>query len=99
VSGDEVSGGGGRSWWRHRRGLSSKPSEKVFATDLSTAWAVPRCRSIGIGCDAMDGGAELESQVFPSVLGGDIMGRWSEERSPSAKMAVMVGSGNFANPT
>jgi len=99
VSGDEVSGGGGRSWWRHRRGSSLKPSKKVFAMDLSTAWSVPRCKLIGIGCNAMDGGAELESQVFPSVFGGDTMGCRSEERSPLAKMAVMVGLGNSANPT
>ena len=43
VSGDEVNGGGGRSWWMHRQGLSLKPSEEVFAMDLSTAWSVPCC--------------------------------------------------------
>ncbi len=46
----------------------------------------------------MDGGAKLKAQVFPSVFGGDTLGLWSEEQSPLAKMAIMVGSGNTVNP-
>jgi len=70
----EVSSGRGMSWWVRRRGSSSKPSDSKFATESSTAVAVPRWRTIGFGCRTMGGGAESKYQVFPSVFGGDTMG-------------------------
>jgi len=99
VSVDGVSGDRGSSWWVHRRGSSSKLSDEVFATDLSTACSVPCCKSIGVGCKAMGGDAKLEVQVFPSMFEGDTVGLQSGEPSPLAKMAFMVGSENTANPT
>ncbi len=99
VSVDGGSSGRGSSWWVRRRGSSSKPSDEVFATDLSTACSVPRCKSIRVGCEAMGGNAGLEAQVFPSMFEGDTMGLRSGEPSPSAEMAFMVKSENTANPT
>jgi len=46
----------------------------------------------------MGRGAKLKAQVFPSVFGGDTMGHQLGEWLPSAKMAIMVGLGNTAEP-
>jgi len=64
---------------------------------VSTAWLVPHCSAIGIGCSARGRGAELGAQVFPSVFEEGTMGLWLEIQLPLAKMAVMVGLGNAAN--